>query len=232
MTVPFAGAAPAISIPQMREVDRIMTEDLGVGLPKMMENAGRSLAWLALRRYQFETATVLAGPGGNGGGGMVAARHLANRGIQVSVALVRPMSEMAPETALQAGGLAKIGIPATDTPVPSDLIIDAILGYSAEGNPYGRAAELIEWANTQPEPVLSLDLPSGLEGTTGEIFKPCIFADCTMTLGLPKTGLMVSPKVVGALYLADISIPSVVYDQIGVEVETDPFHDGPVVRVV
>ena len=78
---------PAVTAAQMREVDRAMTGDFGIELPQMMENAGRNLADLALRRHAPRTAMVLAGPGGNGGGGLVAARHLANRGITVTVVL-------------------------------------------------------------------------------------------------------------------------------------------------
>ncbi|MFW6034295.1 MAG: NAD(P)H-hydrate epimerase, partial [bacterium] len=72
---------PALTADQMREIDRIMIDELHIDLIQMMENAGRSLADLAQRRYAPADAVVLAGPGGNGGGGLVAARHLANRGI-------------------------------------------------------------------------------------------------------------------------------------------------------
>jgi hypothetical protein len=72
-TVP-ASAVPAVTAEQMRKVDRIMIDDLHIELIQMMEHAGRNLAELALRRFDPATVTVLAGPGGNGGGGLVAAR--------------------------------------------------------------------------------------------------------------------------------------------------------------
>ena len=82
-----AVSLPAVTAAQMAEVDRIMVEDLGIALVQMMENAGRHLADLVLAGWQPERVVVLAGPGGNGGGGMVAARHLANRGIHAEVVL-------------------------------------------------------------------------------------------------------------------------------------------------
>ena len=82
---------PALTADQMREVDRAMVEDLHIELIQMMENAGRSLAQLAIARFAPARVTVLAGPGGNGGGGLVAARHLLNRGRTVSVVLSDPI---------------------------------------------------------------------------------------------------------------------------------------------
>lgn len=73
----------------MREVDRVAVEELDLLLIQMMENAGVRLAELALRRFQPVAVAVLCGTGGNGGGGLVAARHLANRGVRVAVTLAR-----------------------------------------------------------------------------------------------------------------------------------------------
>src|SRR5262250_1465462 len=81
---------PALTTEQMREVDRVMVEDLHIELVQMMENAGRSLAELAIDQFSPGSVTVLAGPGGNGGGGLVGARHLANRGCRVQVVLSEP----------------------------------------------------------------------------------------------------------------------------------------------
>ena len=70
----------------------------------------------------------------------------------------------------------------------------------------------------------------GLDTATGRVGDPCIKADATMTLALPKTGLAEAPEVVGDLFLADISVPSPVYEAFGIEL-ADPFAAGPVVRV-
>ncbi len=80
-------AIPAITAAQMREVYRAIVEDVGVSLVQMMENAGRSLADLAIARFAPEMVTVLVGAGNNGGGGLPAARHLANRSVVVSIAM-------------------------------------------------------------------------------------------------------------------------------------------------
>jgi NAD(P)H-hydrate epimerase len=219
---------PSVTTDQMREVDRIMVEDLGIDLTRMMEHAGAGLARLAVERFSPGSVLVLAGVGGNGGGGLVAARHLANRGVEVTVVLAN--EDLADVPTVQASILRAMGVPFATEPVDADLVIDALIGYSLSGDPRDRAAELIEWANHQPSPVLSLDVPSGLDTGVGLIGDPCIRATATMTLALPKTGLGLAPTVVGELYVADIGVPPSVYAAFGLEVE-DPFGDGPVVGV-
>jgi NAD(P)H-hydrate epimerase len=83
-------AVPALTTEQMRAVDRAMVEDVHIELVQMMENVGRNLAELAITRFSPNSVTVLAGPGGNGGGGLVAARHLVNRGSRAQVVLAAP----------------------------------------------------------------------------------------------------------------------------------------------
>lgn len=228
MEIPLAGETAAVTVDQMREVDRIMIEDLGIELLQMMENAGRNLADIAIRRFQPRSATVLAGTGGNGGGGMAAARHLANRGVDTTVVVVRTDLDGAPETQRQI--LEDMGVLIGLVPTePGELVIDALIGYSLAGDPRGRAAELIEWANASGTPVLALDTPSGLDVTTGEPGRPVISATATMTLAAPKTGLFGSPHV-GELYLADISVPPLVYLAIGVDF-VSPFAAGTIVRI-
>jgi NAD(P)H-hydrate epimerase len=99
-------------------------------------------------------------------------------------------------------------------PPGADLVVDALIGYSLRDDPTGRAAELIEWANQQPAPVLALDPPSGLDVTTGIAGTPHIQATATLTLALPKVGLLDAPAV-GELYLADISVPAILYQRMG-----------------
>ncbi len=219
---------PAITAEQMREVDRVMTDELGIQLAQMMENAGRSLADLAITRYQPSTCTVLAGRGGNGGGGLAAARHLHNRGVAVTVALDgRDLDEV---PAHQLRILRGMGVPLTAEPPPASLVIDAMIGYSLRGDPRGPVAGRIDWANRQPSPTLALDLPSGLDATMGRVGNPCIVADATLTLALPKTGLGMAPQVVGSLFAADISVPPSVHERFGLPLSA-PFAAGAIVRV-
>lgn len=224
---------PDLTTEQMREVDRAMVEEVGVTLPQMMENAGRGLAELTVARYAPATCVVLAGRGGNGGGGLAAARHLHNRGCAVR-AVVSVRERLTTTTAHQLDILQRMGVPVVDEPDHPDrdvdLVVDAVLGYGVDGDPRGRAAELVRWANAMPAPVLALDGPSGLDLATGRVGDPCVVADATLTLALPKVGLRRAPQVVGILYAADISVPPALYERFGLRLRA-PFAAAPVVRV-
>jgi NAD(P)H-hydrate epimerase len=100
-----------------------------------------------------------------------------------------------------------------------DLIVDAVIGYSLSGAPRGTASQMITWANAQSAPVLSLDAPSGIDTTSGQVYKPAIRAAATLTLALPKKGLRTfnTGDYVGELYLADISIPPGLYAGTGLD---------------
>ena len=164
-------ALPALTADQMREVDRVMLDELHIDLTQMMENAGRNLTDLAQHRYAPAHVVVLAGPGGNGGGGLVAARHLVNRGISVRVVLATDDPHLAPASLRQLDILRRMDVPILAEPPDhlADLVIDALLGYSLRGRPRGRAASLIAWANAGSAPVLSLDTPSGLDVAGSEV---------------------------------------------------------------
>lgn len=231
-------ALPWLSVAQMREVDRLMVEELGVSLVRMMENAGRNLALLARRLVGGDASgrrvLVLAGPGGNGGGGLVAARHLVVAGAEVDVALSEPPERLAPVPAGQLAILRRMGVPVELGPAGAhgepELVLDALLGYSQQGDPRGAAARLIEWSHGQR--VLALDSPSGLELETGVLRRPSVRAEATLTLALPKEGLRApgAAEAIGRLYLADISVPALVYERLGLAYAT-PFGAGTIVRI-
>lgn len=234
---------PFLTTAQMREVDRAMIEDYGIALIQMMENAGRNLAHLARNRFfngdpREQEVVVLAGRGGNGGGGLVCARRLANWGAEVLVLLTHPPEGFDGVPARQLDILQRMGVPVMaagenvalgDTAV---LLIDALIGYSLSGSPRGTAAALIQAANTHPAPILSLDVPSGLDTTTGIVHTPAIQATATMTLALPKEGLRGNEAVVGELYLADISVPPSLYAAPGLKLDVGPiFSHDDVIRL-
>lgn len=232
-----ARALPWLSVEQMREVDRVMVEELGISLVRMMENAGRGLAQVARELLGGDTARrsilVLAGPGGNGGGGLVAARHLTVAGANVAVALSAPAERFAAVPAEQLAIVRRLAIAIHEGVEPlgePELVIDALLGYSQRGEPRGGAAELIRWSVGRR--VLALDAPSGLELESGELHAPHIVAEATMTLAAPKTALAAAAAAaaVGRLLLADISVPALVYERLGLAYET-PFTRGPVVEL-
>ena len=209
---------PSVTATQMRDIDRIAEEEFHLGLLQMMENAGRNLAQLAMQRFAPSSILVLAGNGGNGAGGLAAMRHLLNRGAEVRVVLATKVDDLSPAAAKQLDILRHIRAPIDNEPSAADLVIDALIGYGLTGAPHGRAAELIRWTEVPESPVLSLDTPSGLEVTTGDAFEPCVSATATMTLGLPKRGLLSASQFVGELWLADVSIPRAAYERIGVHV--------------
>lgn len=222
---------PAITREDMVEVDRVMIEDLGIALVQMMENAGRNLADLAQAEFAPGSVTVFAGSGGNGGGGMAAARHLLNRGLEVVVRVTRDEPGGVP--GLQLDALREMGCQVEGVEAPigrTDLLVDALVGYSLDGDPRGAVAAAIDAIDASGLPVLSLDTPSGLDVTSGRLGTPCVTATATMTLAMPKVGLLESPDVVGTLFAADISVPASVYGRFGIE-PAAWFADSPIVRI-
>lgn len=225
---------PAVTTDEMREVDRIAIEETGPNLFQMMENAGRNLAATAIQMiggaWRDAEIVVLAGTGGNGGGGIAAARHLANRGGRVSVA-VTEAERLTPVPAAQLEIAGHAGVLVIREAGPSvrsaDLLIDAVIGYSLRSAPHGVAAEMIADANTAAAPVLALDVPSGVDATTGQAPGVAVEAEATMTLALPKSGLVASQ--VGDLLLADIGIPAEVYRRLGKPLDAAVFDDRWVV---
>ena len=232
-----SSAVPWLSTAEMRAVDDVMVGELGIELKQMMENAGRNLAVLARLLLGGSAAgravTVLAGPGGNGGGGLVAARHLLGAGASVHIRLSASRERLAPVTADQLGILIALRADFAaggDSPLPdTDIVVDALLGYAQSGPPRGDAARLIEACSGRR--VLALDVPSGLELSSGLLHAPHVRAEATMTLAAPKTGLRgAAAAAVGDLYLADISVPAAAFERIGREYAT-PFAGSPLVRI-
>ncbi|OGL14947.1 MAG: NAD(P)H-hydrate epimerase [Candidatus Rokubacteria bacterium RIFCSPLOWO2_12_FULL_71_22] len=238
---------PSVSAHEMREVDRIMTEELGVGLLQMMELAGRNLAEAARRMLGGDltrrSIIVLAGPGNNGGGGLAGARHCANAGAAV-VAVTSCSSERLRDVAArQHATLRRMSVPTVGAGEGDerdalarledcDLVIDALLGYSVDGPPRGPVAELITRANAGGRPILALDLPSGLDPDSGEALAPCVRAEATLTLALPKRGLLApgAQPYVGTLWVGDIGVPPSVWERFGLSVGA-LFARAPVVEV-
>ncbi len=225
---------PSVTTQQMAEVDRLMVEEYGIQLIQMMENAGRNLAELSRRMLggdvREKRIAVLCGAGNNGGGGMVAARHLHNWGAEIVLKVLPGVEKLKNIPAHQFHILEKMEIFAKETMnfEAIDLIIDAIIGYGLAGDPSEPIANWILQANDAGRPVLALDAPSGLDMNTGILRDPCIRANATMTLALPKTGLFTpdARKVVGDLYLADISVPRQLYNRLGIEVPPIFIHDS------
>ena len=221
---------PAITTDQMREVDRVAIEELGPNLYQMMENAGRNLAVTVLETmgaaWSQTPIAVLSGTGGNGGGGICAARHLANRGADVTVVVSDPAG-LTPvpseQLAIYRGTAGRVVEPSALDTLRPGLIVDAVIGYSLRGAPRGVARRMIDWIGTKSVPVISLDVPSGIDATTGESLGSQVHASVTLTLALPKTGL--DAETSGDLWLADLGIPAEVYHRVGIDVPRGLFGD-------
>jgi NAD(P)H-hydrate epimerase len=226
-----ADALAWITADQMREVDRVMTEDLHIELIQMMENAGRSLARLVRERFAPSSVAVYAGAGGNGGGGLVAARHLANAGVAVTVVLAPHRADIRGVPADQLDIAVRMGVSVVDDPVDVDLAVDALVGYSLVGDLRGRVADLVA-GTRRASIVVALDGPSGVDTTTGRVGTPSVEADATLALAMPKAGLR-GTTAAGELYLADISVPRSVFVGLGVPAKRTPdWSAGSILRVV
>ncbi len=229
MSQPFPIAPPGIpyiTTEQMREVDRAMIDDFGITLLQMMENAGRNLADVVIQTElggnpQGRRVVVTAGPGGNGGGGLVAARHLHNHGCEVLVVLVGPEERISGAVHHQLNILRNSGVAIEFAGVgqkssfigDAEVVIDALFGYSLSGPPREPAASLIRLINESNTPVVSNDVPTGIDTTSGTVHEPAIRATATVTIALPKTGLLSSDAklLIGDLYLSDIAVPPELY---------------------
>ena len=238
ISVPILRASdvPGVTAAQMTEVDRSAIEDFGVTLLQMMELAGSHLAEVVRLEIGGDltgrNVVVAVGPGNNGGGGLVAARHLFNRGARIRVVLARPALRMTETARHQLATLIAMGAECcvatydlTDAALEgllsrADVIIDAVLGYRIHDAPRGEAERLIGFVVGAGRPVVSLDLPSGVDPDTGATLGIAITAKATLTLALPKSGLLTDDGAAraGRIYLGDLGLPAALYHRLGIAV--------------
>jgi hydroxyethylthiazole kinase-like uncharacterized protein yjeF len=211
---------------EMAEADRIAIEEFGIDVAVLMENAGLQVGILARRMLGGSVAgkrvCCVAGKGNNGGDGLVAARHLHNWGARVRVVLGAEKGNLRELPAQQLRVLERMGVEINGPNGSFDgaeLLVDALLGYGSRGNPREPMAGLIRNVNSSGILVLAVDIPSGLDATTGEPNEPCVVANATVTFGLLKVGFLnrESAQFVGELHLADISLPEPIYRKYGQE---------------
>jgi hydroxyethylthiazole kinase-like uncharacterized protein yjeF len=220
---------PVVMAAEMAAVDQAVFDVCGLDLLQVMELAGWSVAEFVRERWldgdpRGKHVVVLAGTGGNGGDAMVAARYLFGWGARITLVVSARPEAGRGAAAHQLAVLERIGIesftfgPDSELP-PAELIVDGLLGFGSSGAPRGAIARLINQANAHGAPVVAIDLPSGLDATTGEVYDPCVHASATITLALPKSGLLDpgARQVVGVLTVADIGVPALAYEKAGVE---------------
>ena len=236
-----------VTADQMRDVQRLAQEDFGVDLGQITENAGRAGATLALAmlggKGRGQRIVILCGGGNTGAAGLATARHLSNWGFRVDpiVSGVEEEASFMSRRQIQTLRLAGILEPADkesseitveDQLANADLVIDALVGYGAAGPPQGIASAVAHLALQANRPTLSLDVPSGVNATTGEVSNPAIRAITTLLLDLPKRGVL-EPGArahVGELFLADLGIPASVPERLGIHM-AGVFNEGPIVRL-
>ncbi|MEZ5873956.1 MAG: NAD(P)H-hydrate dehydratase [Hyphomicrobiales bacterium] len=211
---------------QMGHADRLTIEG-GVPGAVLMENAGRGVADEVSARFpDAATVVVLCGPGNNGGDGFVAGRHLKERGYRVRVGFdgdpAKLPADAAAMAARYAGKIEPLGEGLLDG---ADVIVDALFGAGLARDIEGKFAALIEAANACGAPIVAVDVPSGIDGTTGEVRGTAIEALATVTFFRLKPGHLLLP---GRLYcgdvrLVDIGIPASVL----AAVKPNTFANGP-----
>jgi len=207
----------------MREIDRRTIEELGISSLVLMESAGLALVDEIEQRTGGERLriTVVCGPGNNGGDGMVAARHLADRGHEVITFLAVPRSSFSGDAKVQLRTMTRLDMDvavlssassyerAFRRAAQSDVTLDCLFGTGLTRAVEGPWAQCVRIINSCPGLVVSADVPSGLDARTGHPLGECVTADVTVTFGLPKTGLVIFPgaQFAGEVVVADIGIP-------------------------
>ncbi|MGI9539812.1 MAG: NAD(P)H-hydrate epimerase, partial [Miltoncostaeaceae bacterium] len=211
---PPPGLEPLLDAEAQRRADARATEEFAIPSILLMERAGAEAARLIDRRFPGLDACVVVGGGNNGGDGMVVARHLAEAGRRVRVAVLADAPRRG-DAGTMTQIAERIGIPidSADDGLPSGgLLVDALLGTGARGAPRGDHAQVIARINDHPGPVVSLDVPSGVDAGTGAIEGVAVRATGTVTFGADKVGLRVAPGrlMAGRVEVVRIGIPSAV----------------------
>jgi NAD(P)H-hydrate epimerase len=198
---------------EMRELETRAIEDLRIPSLVLMERAGLAAADEIVRRYPGgETATVLCGAGNNGGDGFVVARHLHVAGWAVEVFLTGVSGKLKDAARLNFEIARRLDIPVHERVAPArlrrgvrraDVVVDALLGTGFSGRPRPGAAALIDAVDAAGGAVVALDVPSGIDSSTGQVEGAAVRADVTISFHAAKTGLMVSP---GRQYRGDVVV--------------------------
>lgn len=208
-----------VTVAQMQEIDRRSETEFGVSSLRLMENAGRAVAQEILKIIKDsplgQSLIIVCGKGNNGGDGMAVARYLHAANIPVKVFCVESLNKPPkPEVKtqiekLKEGVIEPVAFKEGQKMGEASFIVDALLGTGSQGEPTGLIKTLIDEINSAKKPVLSVDIPSGLDADTGKASSSCVRAQWTVTLGLAKVGLLKeqAKPYVGKLIVVDIGHP-------------------------
>ncbi len=234
----FSQRIPVLPLSQLKRFSRLLTDYFGLSELQLQENAGRMVA--ALVRELFGPLDklqvgIVVGTDFKAGVALAAARFLKNRGVKIITALLgRPENE---SSELQLEILKKMTDHIHVLRWPSletvDVIIDGIAGFTLDHPPSGRMKEMIDYVQASNRPVLSIEIPSGINAVDGRPFENLIRANGTIALGIPKEPLFFEPnrKYVGSVYLADVGIPSSAYEKLGIKMP-NLFAEADVIRLI
>jgi len=218
----------------MRALDSAAIKGYGIKGLVLMENAGRAVADVVieeLERTGGNRVAVVAGKGNNGGDGFVAARHLKNSGIHCDVFCFGPLSALKGDAATNAAIWKKMqgGIYAVNNLKDlekhalslrhADVIVDAIFGTGLSTDVRGVHKSAIELVNRLAKTVISVDIASGIDASTGRVLGEAVRADVTVTFGLAKLGHFLYPgrELSGRIEVVDIGIPAAIVDDADIE---------------
>ncbi|MBU2603704.1 MAG: NAD(P)H-hydrate dehydratase [Actinobacteria bacterium] len=203
---------------QIRELDRVAIEEMGVPGVALMERAALGVSELVLARYPRRHTLVVCGHGNNGGDGLAAARQLHLAGHPVACVVAGPEAELGTDCALQLAAARKAGVNLRVGGVPdylweeTELVLDCLLGTGARAElrePAAGWAARINAAADRGVPVVAVDVPTGVDASTGEVAAGAVAADCTVTFHAAKTGIVAPPgsEAAGEVLVWDIGLP-------------------------
>lgn len=219
-----------VTAEQMRAVDRKTIEELGIPELVLMENAGKAIVDFLQEQFTElpqKNITIVAGSGNNGGDGLVAARYLHQLGVPVKV-FITADKELSPSAQRNYDILSKLPVKLywldsensmhlfKVTVNYSDILIDALLGTGISRDVSGKTEQIIDIANRRSCLKVAVDVPSGLNSDTGDIWGRCLKADYTVTLAQPKRGQFLNkgPKYCGQVVVKSIGIPEEMYQEL------------------
>jgi len=218
-------------VAEMQDLDRRAAEEFGVSEHLLMENAGQAVYFVILQELGIKNNrfAVLCGGGNNGGDGLVVARKIHSNGGEAKVFLLddetkfrgaaRNNFEIVSRMPIEISRLGSVESMASELS-DFDGIVDAIFGTGLGRELGGKYRDVVETINDMTGIVFSVDIPSGINGDTGEIMGVAVQADYTVTFGLPKLGNMLYPgyDYCGKLYVSHISFPPTLYDSHAIKV--------------
>lgn len=222
-------------VAEIRELDRRAIAEYGIPAEILMENAGQAVYHVIRKEFGITGNRFLAlcGPGNNGGDSFVMARHLHAAGANVKVLILTDKEKYRGEAKQNLDILSRFPVEITqarskkqvqDSLGKADVIVDGLLGTGLDREVSGLLSETIETVNRSGKKVVAIDIPSGVNGDTGQIMGAAVKADCTITFGLPKVGNLLYPGYGqgGKLYVSHISYAQPLSNANSLQIELAP----------